>query len=593
MRARGELERTIMTERYATRSTWTTVVSLSAALLSCGNASHGGGGGIRSGGASSSSPESTADGGRTGVGGAGGQPGCAAGAESTYANPVIPGFHPDPSIVRVGEDYYLVTSSFEYFPGVPIFHSRDLVNWEQIGHCLTRPSQVALSSAKSSGGIYAPTLRYHDGVFYMITTNVSGGGNFYVTATEPGGDWSEPITIKGDAAGGIDPSLFFDDDGKVYFTREGDGEKGGIFQSEIDITTGKLAAKPIEIWSGTGGIWPEGPHLYKIGEYYYLMIAEGGTSYGHMETLARASAPMGPFEAYSRNPILTQSNSPDSPIQATGHGDLVQLPDGGWWMVLLGIRPSDGTGHHHHLGRETFLAPVTWDSSNWPTVNHGEPISLLMSATGLPCRQPSPTEPIRDDFTDSKLGMVWNFLRRPTDTLWSLSSRPGALRLNGTKVSLDMVGTPAFVGRRQAHFRAHGSVSIEFSPTEDAQEAGLTLRANEDNHYDLVIVQVANERRVQMRTRIAGVTKITSDVTLPAGPALLTVEAYRDRYEFFVTGADGGNSSLGAASTEALSSETAGGFTGVYWGMFAYSGSDTSTMPPADFDWFDYQGWND
>ena len=285
---------------------------------------------------------------------------------TAYRNPVIPGFHPDPSVVRVGDDFYLVTSSFEFFPGVPIFTSRDLVHWRQLGHVLTRESQLPLQKARPSGGIYAPTLRYHDGTFYMITTNVDGGGNFLVTAKDPAGPWSEPVWLPD--FGGIDPSLFFDDDGTVYLTGQGSGSPGqprGIYQTTLDVKTGKLLGPLRLVWDRTGTRYPEGPHLYKIRGRYYLMIAEGGTEYGHMVTIARSDSPWGPFEACPRNPILTHRQTEnDMPVQGTGHADLVEAADGSWWMVFLAFRPV--SGYWHHLGRETFLAPVTWDADGWP-----------------------------------------------------------------------------------------------------------------------------------------------------------------------------------------------------------------------------------
>ena len=247
---------------------------------------------------------------------------------TSYRNPVLPGFYPDPSVCRVGEDYYLVTSTFEFFPGVPVFHSRDLVHWEQIGHALTRASQLPLREAPPSGGIYAPTIRYHDGVFYMVTTNVSYGGNFYVTATDPAGPWSDPIYVD---QAGIDPSLLFDDDGKVYFLSNGNG---CMSICEIDIRTGEKLAPTRPSWRGTGGRYPEAPHLYKIDGLYYLMIAEGGTEYGHMETIARSISPYGPWEPSPRNPILTNRNTEQNmPIQGTGHADLVQTQNGDWYAV--------------------------------------------------------------------------------------------------------------------------------------------------------------------------------------------------------------------------------------------------------------------
>ncbi|MBC8131905.1 MAG: glycoside hydrolase family 43 protein, partial [Deltaproteobacteria bacterium] len=288
---------------------------------------------------------------------------------TTFTNPVIPGMHPDPSICRVGRDFYLVTSSFEYFPGVPLFHSRDLVNWEQIGHVLTRPSQVDLRRVRSSGGIYAPTIRFAHGRFYVVTTNVDGGGNFLVTAARPDGPWSDPIWID---RAGIDPSLLFD--GRtVYYTRNGPGSDRDhplIYQTTINPRTGKLAGPPRPVWSGLGGIWPEAPHLYKIGGWYYLLTAEGGTGYDHSIVVARSRLPGGPFEGCPRNPVLTHRGRPSHAIGATGHADLVQLSDGRWWAVMLGVRPvrRPVTGEkqrhdvprdlRHHLGRETFLVPV-------------------------------------------------------------------------------------------------------------------------------------------------------------------------------------------------------------------------------------------
>jgi len=254
----------------------------------------------------------------------------------SYQNPVLPGFYPDPSICKVNDDYYMVNSSFGYFPGVPIFHSTNLVNWEQIGYVLDREEQLPLAKAQTTLGIFAPTIHYHNGLFYMITTNSTDKGNFYVTAKNPAGPWSNPIWI---ATPGIDPSLFFDDNGKVYVTsaQNWGAVKNRIVMSEIDITTGKLLSEPVTIWKGTGGKYPEGPHLYKKDGFYYLMIAEGGTEYGHKVTIARSKNIWGTYESNPANPILTHANSNEenNPIQGTGHADLVQTTDGSWFMVAL------------------------------------------------------------------------------------------------------------------------------------------------------------------------------------------------------------------------------------------------------------------
>lgn len=498
-----------------------------------------------------------------------------------YTNPVIPGFYPDPSICRVGDDYYLVTSTFEYFPGVPIFHSRDLVHWRQIGHCLTRDSQLPLGNAKSSGGIYAPTIRHHQGRFYMVTTNVTAGKHFYVHTDDPAGEWSEPVWIE---RSGIDPSLFFDDDGKVYFTWT---TLGGIYQSEIEIETGKLLTPDQMIWSGTGGRYPEAPHLYKINGRYYLMIAEGGTEYGHMETIARSSSPWGPFEACPHNPILTHRNLGANLIQGTGHGDLVEAHDGSWWMVFLGFRCMRQFAQYHHLGRETFLAPVTWDSDGWLTVYQDGTVDVIMEADGLP-EHAWEDEPVRDDFVIPTLNLCWNFLRNPSADDWTLQERPGWLRLKGSAVTLNDVASPAFIGRRQQHVDCRAATRLDFSPQKANEEAGLTVLMNEAHHYEIGVKYQDGSRLVFVRRCIGDLMAVVAQEVISAGMVELMVEASPDVYTFSYTVDGQTPRTLATGSTRYLTSEVAGGFTGVYIGLYATGNGEASTVP-ADFDWFDYQ----
>jgi xylan 1,4-beta-xylosidase len=503
-------------------------------------------------------------------------------SDGRYSNPILPGFYPDPSICRVGADYYLVTSSFEYFPGIPIFHSRDLVSWRQLGHVLTRPSQLALEGVDSSQGIFAPTIREHAGTFYVVSTNVSAGGSFLVTARDPAGPWSDPIWVK-EPEFTMDPSLLFSRDGRALYVRHSGGEHGGAYQAELDPVTGRLLGEPRLLWRGTGGVWPEGPHLYEIGDRFFLMLAEGGTSTNHRVTIARASSPFGPFEPNPHNPVLTHADRPREPIQATGHADLVQTEAGEWWMVLLGIRRWDG--QHHHLGRETFLAPVRWTDAGWPELD--APLSLEMTSRRLPPRHPWPTPEPRDDFDGATLAFDWNFVRNPRPGSWSLTERPGHLRLSGSNISLDDAGSPAFVGRRQRHFRVRVRAALDFAPTGSEQRAGLTLRANERNHHDLVLTGPPGARRVELWTRVAGAGSRAAARDVPDGPVELAIEAFADRYELSLV-RGGQLEPLGTAPTAALSTEAAGGFTGVYVGMFA-STATGSTMPPADFDWFEYE----
>lgn len=495
-----------------------------------------------------------------------------------FKNPIIPGFHPDPSICRVGEDYYLVTSSFEYFPGVPIFHSRDLAHWRQIGHCLTRPSQLQLGSAGASGGIYAPTLRYHNSIFVMITTNVSDGGHFYVTAADPAGEWSEPVRVEGP---GIDPSLFFDDDGKGYFSRSGEG---GIWQSEIDVTTGKFVTVPGLIWNSTIGKYPEGPHLYKIGGEYYLLVAEGGTEYGHLETIARGHSPWGPWTSCPHNPILTH-RSLDHPIQATGHADLVQDTAGNWWMVFLGVRPS-GYFPFYHLGRETFLAPVLWQDG-WPIVGEDGVVQLEMDGP-LPPDHPWPEPAVRDDFDTPQLALCWNYLRNPVPGDYSLAERPGWLRLRGSAITLDEMASPTWVGRRQEHFEARVSTLLDFDPVSEGEEAGLVVWLNQNHHYEIFVARRQRQGQVIVRRRIGSLQAEVAHAGLVDGPVRLEIMASRDWYSFAFAQGDAAPAVLAQGETRYLSTEVGGMFTGIYFALYA-TGSGQPASSYADFDWFDYE----
>jgi len=495
-----------------------------------------------------------------------------------YKNPVLPGFYPDPSVCRVENDFYLVTSSFEYFPGVPVFHSRDLVNWKQIGHVLDRESQLPLRKAECFSGIFAPTIRYHEGIFYMTTTNTSGIGNFIVTAKSPEGPWSEPMIVKQE---GIDPSLLFDNDGKVYYTTAA----GGALQSEIDIKTGKLLTEPKVVWKGTGGRYPEAPHLYFINGRYYLMLAEGGSGYEHMVTMARSQSPWGPFEPCPRNPVLSHRSTPN-PIRATGHADLVKAGDS-WFMVFLGVR-THGYDDTHNLGRETFLSPFTWGEDGFPVVGNNGMVSEEMEA---PLESvPVSEEPARDDFDKDKLDFCWNYLRNPDPELYSLTDRQGFLRLKGSKDTLDDIASPAWIGRRQRHHKVKAMACVEFSPENDNEEGGLCVRKNENHHYEIFISQRNGKISVILRKRIADLRVEETCAELPEDACkrcVLSVEAHGDKYIFSYGSSEKGLKVLGKAEARYLSSEVAGGFTGVYFAMYS-TGNGKPCKNPADFDWFEY-----
>ncbi len=508
---------------------------------------------------------------------------CSVEYNDTYTNPVIPGGFPDPSICRVNDDYYTVHSSFEYFPGVPVFHSKDLVHWKQIGYCLTRESQLPLEKMRPNGGIYAPTIRYHKGLFYMITTNVDGGGNFYVTAKHPSGPWSEPVWLDRE---GIDPSLLFDDDGKVYYTRHVGQADGYIAQTLLNVEEGKLEGELKKIWGGTGGIWPEGPHLYKINGKYYLMISEGGTSYGHMITIAKSDSPWGPFEPNPDNPVLTHKDKEGNQFRALGHGDLVETPDG-WWIVFLGIRPQGG--HYNHLGREMFLAPLEWNEEGWPVVNGDNPIEKAMKAPKLP-KYTFKKDPPKDDFDNPNLALCWNYIRNPYEENYSLKERPGYLRLLGTAITMEDQDSPTFLGRRQTAMECKAAAKLDFDPKNEGEEAGLVIRGNEVNRAEIGITLKDGKRNVFFKNIVKG--KLVEPVRyeeIGEGDVILSVEAEPLSYELFYQVNDGTPESMGKVETKYLTFEEVVGylFTGVYIGMYA-TGNGKKSTTPADFDWFDF-----
>lgn len=501
---------------------------------------------------------------------------------NTFQNPIIPGFNPDPSICRVGDTFYLVTSSFEFFPGVPIYQSNDLVHWEQIGHCLTRKSQLPLEKCHNMGGIFAPTIRWHQGLFYMITTNVTAGGHFYVTTENPSGEWSEPIWVD---APGIDPSLFFDEDGQTYFlcTCDKTGENG-IHMARIDVATGKLLEPLRLIWTGTGGRYPEGPHLYFVQGMYYLMIAEGGTEYGHYVVISRSHSPWGPFENCPKNPILTHRDAPQNPIQGTGHADMVQAPDGSWWMVFLAMREASTIFWERFilLGRETFLTPMTWDDAGWPVVNGGEPVQIEMPLPAL-CNASSSVSAIADDFQEAKLNAHWNFLRNPVAESWSLTERPGYLRLNGLATKLGDQDAIALLCRRQEQLLFQAQTQMEFQPQQDGEEAGLVIYLDDTHHYALLVVRRNGENRLILRRVIGDIYMETVNLPWTNEKVILQVSCQKTVYAFSAGVDRNSMIDLGTCSAKLMSN-----MQGILMGLYASGSGKTSTVP-ADFQGFSYQ----
>ncbi len=483
---------------------------------------------------------------------------------TTYNNPVLKGFYPDPSVCFADGKFYMVCSSFQYFPGVPLFESDDLVNWTQIGHVLTRRSQVVLDGAGISGGVYAPTIRYNNGRFYMVTTNTSVGKNFYVYTDDIHAEWSEPIFVEQD---GIDPSLYFEDR-KIYFMSNGtdDEGNGGIVQSEINIETGEKLSPTRRLWGGNGGKFLESPHLYKINGSYYLMAAEGGTEYGHMITYARGESVWGPFEGYENNPVLTNRNQGMSMIQAIGHGDLICDEMGNWHIISLGFRQCGTWAPYHILGREVFLTPVQFNEDGWFTAGtNGTTVETYENKYGTVQQE---KKLYTFDNTDWKLD--WCFMRHPVRENYEFGE--DFVVLHGTDDTLETRDKPTFIGIRQRDFEADITADIEVTDG----EGGLTLFMAETEHYDVAVRKTESGYEAVLKLNIGSIKHTEKVVPLSSGNAKLVVHASHYTYNFGVE-SDGVYTELGFGFTKYLSSEVAGGFTGVVIGLYAIGGTSKFT----------------
>lgn len=519
---------------------------------------------------------------------------------SGYRNPVLSGYHPDPSICRAGDDFYLTTSTNEWYPGLPVYHSRDLVHWRLIGHVLDRPSQLDLDGVRTSVGLYAPTIRYHNGTFYVLCTLIEGptrSGHFLVTATDPAGPWSEPMWLEG---AGFDPSLLIDDDGTAWFCacREFDPDAPGrteTYLRRIDLAQGTLVGPETVLWRGAmiDATWAEGPHIYRVDDKYLLVAAEGGTGHEHSVMVARADEITGPYVGHRLNPVLTHRHlGRQHHVAAIGHADLVRTATGEWWAVALGHRRVGGD--LHNIGRETFLVPVTWQDG-WPVfaAGIGQVLLDMPQAPDLPAH-PWPQPPVRDDFDGPELGPAWQMLRTPRDRWWNLTDRPSWLRLALRPESLADLAQPSLVAVRQRHVNFRAAVELDFTPAAEHECAGLVLVQNNDFHVRLVVhgsgADGAAGRELRAVRRAFGKDEVVGSVALPAGPVRLAVAAtgqdYALRYAI-QSDADSWWRELIVVDGRLLSSEVAGGFTGTYVGLYA-SANGRPSGNSADFAWFDY-----
>ena len=487
-----------------------------------------------------------------------------------YTNPIIPGFYPDPSICKAEGKYYMVCSSFQYFPGVPLFESEDLINWTQIGHVLTRDSQLPLYAQGVSGGIYAPTIRYNNGRFYMVTTNFAHGkdgvmGNFYVWTDDIHGEWSEPIRVE---QGGIDPSLYFEN-GKTYFMSNGDDDEGvsGITQCEIDIETGKKLTPSKCIYNGAGGRYIESPHLYKFGSEYYIMVAEGGTEYGHMVVYAKGPTPYGPFENYPNNPVLTNRNLGGYVIQGCGHGDLVEDNNGNVWMVHLAFRQIDRWMPFHITGREVYLVPVTFSKDGWfeAGINGITPTEIETDRIKDSVVQ---KHKLVETFANTELGKDWVFLRNPDKSLYKFTDEH--VSMIPTPMAIDeMNNSPSFIAIRQKEMEGSIQCDVEIADS----ESGMSMYMNEEHHYDLFIRKADASYQIVLRNAIGGVNSEICVIETSSNQVTLNIELTCKDYIFSCNTVEGAHP-MGKLQTRYLSSEVACGFTGVMIALYAQSSTD-------------------
>lgn len=540
------------------------------------------------------------------------------GEERTFRNPILPGFYPDPGMFRVGDDFYLVTSTFTYFPGVPIFHSTDLVNWRQIGHVLDRPEQMDVEGLQISEGIFAPTIQHHDGVFYMITTIIGKGGNFVVTATDPAGPWSKPTFLP--EVKGIDPSIFFDDDGKSYVVYNGDPpENKSLYNGHRTIRMIEFDRKNLKTVGDNkilvnGGVnihakpvWIEAPHIYKTRGYYYLWAAEGGTSVNHSQVVFRTKDLKEMFIPYKDNPILTQRhldpNRPN-PISATGHADMVETKNGEWWAVFLATRPYT-TGDHYNIGREVFLAPVKWTDDDWPVIDPDhEEVMYSYVAPDLPENKgdmPFPVSgsfTIKDNFDQEKLKDYWIFVRVPKEKWYSVNTKSKKLKINLRPETAFGRSNPSFIARRQQHQKGNISTEFTFEPKTENESAGVLLFQNETHH--LFFAKELNSDGSTSVKLLKAIGENDYEVLAEEklqksskSPLSLKVEFDKADYTFYFRekGVKDWQKLHEFKEGQYLSTRVAGGFVGVTMGPYATSsGSDSENS--AEYVHFTYSGEN-
>ncbi len=530
-------------------------------------------------------------------------------------NPILAGFYPDPGICAVGDNFYLVTSTFSFYPGLPIFQSKDLSTWNQIGHVLDRPEQLNLEGQRISQGLYAPTISFHGGLFYVVCTNMRGG-NFVVTAEDPAGPWSNPSWLK--TVNGIDPSLYFEGDNAYIVYNSVAPDNKPLYSGHRTIRMqmfdkDSLKAYGEEMILVNGGVdiskepeWIEAPHVYKINGTYYLSCAEGGTAEDHSQVVFRSDSVTGPYIPYENNPILTQRHldpKRPNPITTTGHADFVQTKDGDWWAVFLGCRPYEND--LYSTGRETFIAPIKW-TDGWPVINPD--FEEVQFSYPLPMEPSGETVNIplngnftyKDDFNSDKLKFNWIFIRTPQETWYSLTDEPGTLKMQLRPETCSGRSNPSFIGHRQQHHKGSVATKLTFSPADANEKAGMTAFLNENRFYFLC-KSIEDGKEVVQLYKSTPDTATTYQMELLASKELknsaadiyFKIESNNKVYNFFFAEEqDKWELLKDNVDAEFLAVDIPKDFTGVIYGLYASSfGKESETT--VSYDWFDYVGNDD
>lgn len=527
---------------------------------------------------------------------------------TTIQNPILTGFYPDPSIVKVGSDYYLINSTFSYFPGIPVFQSKDLKNWKQIGNVIHRPSQMDFMGEKLTRGLFAPAISYHKGTYYVSCTDIDHDGNFVVTATNPAGPWSDPVKIP--QVKGIDPSIYFDvESDKAYIVYNSDAPDNKPMYSghrtvrmfEIDYKTLKVIGEEKQLINGGVDItkkpvWIEGPHILKKNDWYYLYAAEGGTSINHSEVVLRSKDVWGPYVPYEKNPILTQRDLPEDrkyPITSAGHAQIVEGPDGKDYSVFLAVRPYEGD--YYNTGRETFLAPVEW-KDGWPVINpNNKEIQYSQTFNFKEVKQKDALPQSGNfDYTitfDNGLDPALLFMRTIDYTSFSTSKKNG-LTLNLKPERVSELANPSFIGKRQQHINSAIETNMEFSPKASNEKAGLVILQDEEHFYFLSKTKKEGKNVIQLLKSKGNATEMIAEAYLTDNVAKvgLKIVSDSDSYSFYFS-PDSKKWTLLKDKVDAkfLSTKEAGGFIGCMYGMYATSNGEKSTNT-ASFNYLKYSG---